>query len=41
MNQAKCLKDDHNLTETLSNKARMITEIAELKRTLNEKDSGF
>ena len=35
----KCIDDDHKLTEQLSNKARMITEIAELKRTLNEKDS--
>ena len=28
-----------NLSEMLSNKARMITEIQELKRTLNEKDA--
>ena len=33
------VSSEHNLTEMFSNKARMITEIAELKRTLNEKDS--
>ena len=35
----KCSRDENALTEKLSDKARMITEISELKRTLNEKDS--
>ena len=37
---AKCIADERKLHERLSNKARMMSEIAELKRTLNEKDSG-
>ena len=32
----KCARDDHNLSEMLSNKARMITEIQELKASFEE-----
>ena len=32
----KCARDDHNLSEMLSNKARMITEIQELKASFEK-----
>ena len=37
----KCARDDHNLSEMLSNKARMITEIQELKDCFQYHNSLF